>query len=74
VATPGGTRAAISAISLSPITPGPLGIAETSPSAEAPARTAVHASSTEEMQQTLMRGLEVGSIPGCRRRFRQRAQ
>ena len=63
VATPGGTRAAISAISSSAITPGPLGMVETSPSAEAPARIAAHASSTDEMQQTLMRGRAVGSIP-----------
>ncbi len=36
VATPGGTVAAISAMRLSGMTPGPLGIVETSPNAEAP--------------------------------------
>jgi hypothetical protein len=61
VATPGGTWRAMRRIASLPITPGPLGIDETSPSAEAPWRMAVHASSTDEMQQTLMRGRGVGS-------------
>src|ERR1051325_3547683 len=37
------------------ITPGPLGISETRPSADAPAPMARRASSMEAMQQTLMR-------------------
>jgi hypothetical protein len=43
------------------MTPGPLGIDETRPSAEAPARMAIHASSTLAMQQILIRGRRVGS-------------
>ena len=51
----GGAAAAIAAIRSSPITPGPLGIAETSPMASAPAATAACASATLEMQQILTR-------------------
>ena len=51
----GGAAAAISAIRSSPITPGPLGIADTSPTASAPAATAARASPTLEMQQILTR-------------------
>src|SRR5258706_178920 len=47
---------ATAAIVSSAITPGPLGIAETSPRAEAPRRTARRASSTPWMQQTFRRG------------------
>ncbi len=60
----GGTVAAISAMSGSGMTPGPLGIDETSPSAEAPARMAAWASSTLEMQQILMRGMLLASMGG----------
>src|SRR5271169_2310788 len=56
VATGGGTRAAMSAISSSEITPGPLGIAETRPSAAAPCSMARTASSPLEIQQILTRG------------------
>src|SRR5687767_14007203 len=56
VATGGGTRAAISAMSPSSITPGPLGISETSPTADAPHSTTRRISSTLAMQQTLTRG------------------
>jgi len=56
VATPGGATAAISAIRSSEITPGPLGMAETSPSADAPWRMASQASCTLAMQQILTRG------------------
>ena len=56
VATDGGTAAATSAIVASSITPGPLGIAETRPRADAPARMAIHASSRLAMQQILTRG------------------
>jgi hypothetical protein len=56
VATPGGTVAAISAIVSSAITPGPLGMAETSPSAAAPWRMAICASAMLAMQQILTRG------------------
>src|SRR5579859_2417564 len=54
--TPGGTRSAISAITCSAITPGPLGIDETNPSADTPARTASAASSILLMQQIFTRG------------------
>src|SRR5947209_7105399 len=56
VATPGGTRAAISAINSSAIGPGPLGIADTSPTADAPHSTAMRASSRLAMQQIFTRG------------------
>lgn len=49
----GGAAAAISAISASAITPGPLGIAETRPKASAPA--AASASARFAMQQILTR-------------------
>ena len=55
---------AISAICSSLITPGPLGIAETNPSADAPASIAMRASATELMQQIFTRGARVGSIEG----------
>src|SRR5580700_4586025 len=56
----GGTVAAISAISSSPITPGPLGMRETRPSADAPPSTARAASSMLLMQQIFTRGVRVG--------------
>src|SRR5688500_6145390 len=56
VAMPGGTLAAISAMSGSGITPGPLGISDTRPIADAPCAIASRASSTLAMQQTLTRG------------------
>ena len=56
----GGTVAAISAICSSLITPGPLGIRETRPKADAPASTAIAASSTLAMQQIFTRGVRVG--------------
>jgi hypothetical protein len=62
VATPGGTTAAISAISSSGMIPDPLGIWLTSPSAEMPWRMASHTSVTLPMQRTVSRGLGVGSI------------
>jgi len=52
----GGIDAAILAMSSSEITPGPLGISETSPRAEAPAEMAMRASATLWMQQTLTGG------------------
>src|SRR4051794_37125428 len=60
--TPGGIVAAISAISDSSIGPGPLGMAETSPRADAPCRIASCASSMLLMQQIFTRGLLVGCI------------
>ncbi len=60
VATEGETAATISRIMDSGMTPGPLGIADTSPSAEAPASTAILASSALAMQHTLTRGIEAG--------------
>jgi hypothetical protein len=60
--TLGGTVAAISAIRSSGIGPGPLGIADTSPIAFAPASIAIHASATLAMQQIFIRGLTVGFI------------
>lgn len=56
VAMGGGTEAGISAISSSAITPGPLGMWETRPSADAPWRIANWASPMLEMQQILTRG------------------
>src|SRR5205085_3059589 len=61
VATGGGTLTAISVINSSEMTPGPLGISDTSPTASAPHSTAARASSTLAMQQTLTRG-RIGSI------------
>jgi hypothetical protein len=55
VAMGGPTEAAIRAIVGSSITPGPLGIAPTSPSASAPCAIARRASSGEAMQQILIR-------------------
>src|SRR2546425_577102 len=55
----GGTDAAISAMSSSEITPGPLGILETSPRAEAPAEMPPCPSAALWMQQTLTGGLVV---------------
>src|SRR6476659_1502718 len=60
--TPGGIVAAISAINSSEIGPGPLGIAETSPTADAPCSIAIHASATLAIQQIFTRGLENGCI------------
>jgi hypothetical protein len=60
--TPGGIVAAISAIRSSGIGPGPLGIADTSPTADAPASIAIHASSIVAMQQIFTRGLVLGFI------------
>src|ERR1051326_7600085 len=55
VAIGGGPAAAISAIRSHGITPGPLGIVETRPSADAPASMARRASAMEAMQQILIR-------------------
>jgi hypothetical protein len=60
--TPGGTIAAISAIRSSGIGPGPLGIADTSPMAEAPASIAIHASSMLAIQQIFTLGFIVALI------------
>jgi hypothetical protein len=57
VPTAGGTVAAISAICSSLMTPGPLGMCETRPSADAPHSTAKAASSTLLMQQIFTRGV-----------------
>jgi hypothetical protein len=58
----GGTPRAISAIVPSGITPGPLGIAETKPTAAAPATIAACASQGEAMQQTLTRGVPFNGV------------
>jgi hypothetical protein len=55
VAIGGGTLETISEISLSSITPGPLGISDTKPSADAPYFIAKFASSTDDMQQIFTR-------------------
>jgi hypothetical protein len=60
VATPGGAAAAISWISASSIAPGPLGMRETRPSADAPRSIASQASSVLAMQQIFTRGIAVG--------------
>src|ERR1700730_13194503 len=61
VATPGGTVRAISRMRDSGIGPGPLGIRDTRPMADAPIRTASAASASEAIQQTLILG-GVGNI------------
>src|SRR6185437_11319823 len=66
VATGGGTMAAISAMSLSLMTPGPLGILPTRPSAEAPTETASRASAIDMMQQILTLGLAIAVIVSVR--------
>jgi hypothetical protein len=58
--TPGGIVAAISAIKLSAIGPGPLGIADTNPTADAPCSIAIKASTTLAIQQIFTRGFVVG--------------
>jgi len=58
----GGTILAMFAMVLSGITPGPLGISETNPKADAPYRMASHASLTLPMQQILTLDLWKGSI------------
>jgi hypothetical protein len=65
VVMPGGTARAISVIFSSLIGPGPLGIAETSPMAEAPYRIAIAASSDDAIQQIFTRGRAAGfmSLP-----------
>lgn len=60
--TPGGIVAAISAIKVSGIGPGPLGIADTRPTADAPCSIASHASSMLAMQQIFTRGFVLGFI------------
>ncbi len=52
--------AAISRINSSLMGPGPLGISETSPSADAPMRMTAQASSTLAIQQILTRGFTGG--------------
>ncbi len=64
---------AIRAIASSEMTPGPLGIAETRPNAEAPQPIASTASAGELMQQILTLGSVctgcVGAAPGRRKRL-----
>jgi hypothetical protein len=60
----GGTVAAISAIRSSLMTPGPLGMVETRPSADAPHSMARAASSTLPMQQIFTRGVCVAFMKG----------
>ncbi|MBL7776231.1 MAG: hypothetical protein JNK89_09525 [Saprospiraceae bacterium] len=59
--TPGGAVAAIRAILVSSITPGPLGIGPTKPKAAAPAETASRASSGLLMQQIFTLGFVTDS-------------
>src|SRR3989304_351990 len=54
--TPGGMSFAISRMASSEMTPGPLGISETNPRADAPSRIAAHACCLSAMQQILTRG------------------
>lgn len=60
--TLGGIVAAISAIRVSGIGPGPLGIAETRPTADAPCSIASHASATLAIQQIFTRVFLIGFI------------
>jgi uncharacterized protein (TIGR00730 family) len=61
---PGGTSAAISAARSFEIGPGPLGMGDTSPTADAPASIAIHISSMDFMQQTFTRVWAGGFIAG----------
>jgi hypothetical protein len=67
VAIPGGTAPAMRRSVSSGTGPGPLGIAETKPRAEAPWRIAIQTSSVLDMQQILTRVLPAGfiSLPGA---------
>ena len=60
--TDGGIVLAILAIRCSGIGPGPLGISETNPNADAPYSMASHASSILAMQQIFTRGFETGTV------------
>jgi hypothetical protein len=60
----GGMLAAISAIRSSLMTPGPLGMCETNPSADAPHSMARAASLTLPMQQIFTRGVRVAFMKG----------
>ena len=70
VAIGGGIRPAISAMLSSGIIPGPLGIEETRPNAEAPLAMEAHASSRDAMQQILTRGLLLTPNPPPRPTFK----
>src|SRR5437764_12927783 len=65
VAMGGGTEAAMLVISASAITPGPLGMCETNPTADAPNSIANAASSTLAMQQIFTLGLLVLFMSQC---------
>jgi hypothetical protein len=67
VATGGGTIPAISAIRSSEMTPGPLGISDTNPRAEAPAAIAAVASEDDEMQHIFTRGAFMVGMGGANR-------
>jgi hypothetical protein len=62
VAIGGGTVAAIRAMASSEMTPGPLGMAETSPTAEAPQAIACAASTGDLIQQIFTRGRDFMSL------------
>jgi hypothetical protein len=68
VETAGGTLEAMRLMVSSAITPGPLGISETNPTADAPQRIAIQASSTLLIQQilTLVTDLNLIMIAGSR--------
>jgi hypothetical protein len=70
VATGGGTVTAISVMRTSEMTPAPLGISETRPSADAPRRTARHASSIELMQQIFTRVIVYPLLPNINIRWK----
>src|SRR5579863_264000 len=67
--TKGGICAAIWAIRSSPITPGPLGISETNPMADAPRSMAIRASAMLEIQQIFTRVMMAGLIGMASRIF-----
>jgi hypothetical protein len=58
------TVAAILVIKSSGMTPGPLGISDTNPSADAPILIAKRASSTLPMQHTFTRDIKCSSLSG----------
>jgi hypothetical protein len=63
--TAGGKSLTISAMRLSGIAPGPLGISETNPKAEAPYLIANHASSILVMQQIFTFGFKTDCSISC---------
>jgi hypothetical protein len=73
VAMGGGTTAVMRSMTASSITPGPLGMCDTNPTAAAPDAIASRASSGDLMQQILTRGRMMPSRIGNRTVHEKRA-